>query len=287
VLLLKARRRLGKPSVLLLTSVILGVSAASAIAASITNPHSSGNWTIIGTTGSDQISGGNANNTIIGLGGNDTISVGTGNNVIEGDGACSTGQDSITPFPGNAVYCTIHQITSSHTDTISAGSGSNIIAGGGYQNTISVGSGPNTIYAGGSHSNTVSAGNGANTIVGGSGPNTISVGNGNDTIFAGGGPDTISTGTGGGTIYAQNGQIDHITCASSNSYTVYADKSDVVKNCKKVTTALHPVTAPAFTALIRLHRGTTTTVKHTHKHVTKHRKKHAGKKATKHLTAGH
>lgn len=257
----KAMRRLMKPRTLLLTTVILAVSAATAVAAVITGPPT-GNWTLIGTTGNDTISGTNGNYTILGLGGNDTISVGSGNNFIEADGKCPPGdQNTVTPSPGNAVYCSPYQITSPHTDTISAGNGNNVIIGGGYSNIISAGNGANAIYAGGQHSNTVSSGNGPNLIVGGSGPNTISVGNANvncggsgkppcaDVVFAGGGPDTISVGSGTSLIFAQNGQVDHIFCAPGNHATVYADKNDVVKGCKTVITSPPPrayATAPAM-----------------------------------------
>lgn len=240
-------RRLVKPRTLLLATLILAVSAATAAAAVITGPPS-GNWTLIGMPGNDTISGANGNYTILGLGGNDTISVGNGNNYIEADGSCPKGdQDTVTPSPGNAVYCELDQITSAHSTTVSAGNGNNIILGNGYgNNTISVGNGANAIYGGGSHSNTISAGNGPNLIVGGSGPNTISVGNANvncggsgqtpceDLVYAGGGPDKISVGSGTSLVFAQNGQVDHITCAKGNNATVYADKNDVVNGCKTV-----------------------------------------------------
>lgn len=257
----KAMRRLARPRTLLLTTVILAVSAAAAVAATITAPPT-GNWTLIDTTGNDTISGSGGNYTILGLGGNDTISVGGGNNFIEADGKCPPGdQDTVTPSPGNSVYCEADQITTPHTDTISVGNGNNVIIGGGYANTISAGNGDNAIYAGGQHSNTISAGNGPNLIVGGSGPNTISVGNANvncggngqvpcaDVVFAGGGPDTISVGSGTSLVLAQNGQVDHITCAKGNNATVYADKKDVVKGCKTVITSPAPAalaTPPAI-----------------------------------------
>jgi Ca2+-binding RTX toxin-like protein len=291
----KAMRRLMKPRTLLLATLILAVSAATAAAATITGPPS-GNWTLIGTPGSDSISGANGNYTIIGLGGNDAINVGSGNNFIEADGSCPKGdQDSITPSPGNAVYCEADQITTSHSTTVNAGNGNNIVLGNGYgNNTINVGNGANAVYGGGSHSNTINAGNGPNLIVGGSGSNTINVGNANvncggsgqapcaDVVYAGGGPDTINVGSGTSLILAQNKQVDHITCAKGNNATVYADKNDVVKGCKTVITSPAPSALAAPPAV-----GTPAKAAVTHsKSASSKARKHA-RKAAKHSSKRH
>jgi Ca2+-binding RTX toxin-like protein len=292
----KTIRRLIKPRTLLLTTAILAVFASTAVAATITGP-ATGNWTLIGTTGNDTISGSNGNYTILGLGGNDTISVsGNGNNFVEADGKCPAGdQDTITASPGNSVYCSLDQITSSHSDTISVpGSGNNIILGGGYSNTISAGNGANAIYGGGVNSNTISAGNGPNAIVGGSGPNTISVGNANvdcggsgqapceDAVFGGSGPDTISVGSGISVVVDQNNQVNHITCAKSNNATVYTNTKSIVKGCKTVYTSdpsaepTAPTTGTPVTAALKA------MVRHSKQHPTK-AKKHSTK-AKKHST---
>lgn len=277
----KALRRLMRPSKLLLIMAgVLAVSAATALAATIHSP-ATGNWSVIGTTGSDTIdqttSTATANDTIIGLGGSDSITVGNGNNIIEADGSCPPGyQNTVTAFPGNSVYCSIDQIASSHTDTIKAGNGNNLILGGGYKNSITAGNGINLIYAGGANSNSVTVGNGSDLVIGGAGPNTITAGNGNDVIWAGSSGDTISVGTGTSFIYAVNGKVDHITCAAGNHAIVYADKIDVVKGCKTVITGGSDPTPPPFGSAVkpavRLHAAQQRYAKSRH-HVKKHSKK--------------
>ncbi|HUA47176.1 MAG TPA: calcium-binding protein [Solirubrobacteraceae bacterium] len=243
--MLKARLTRAQPRALLLAIGILAVTAASASAATINSP-STGSWSVIGTTGNDTITQSSttatANDIIIGLGGNDSITVGNGTNLIEADGKCPAGdQDTVTPAPGDSVYCSLDQITTSHTDTITAGNGSNIILGGGYKNTIKAGNGSNAIYGGGVNSNTITVGSGSNLIVCGSGTNSVTTGNGTELIYCdNGSASTISVGSGTSTIFAQNGQKDTITCAKGNNATVYADPQDKVTGCKTVITKNAP-----------------------------------------------
>jgi Ca2+-binding RTX toxin-like protein len=267
-------RRLTKPGTLLLVTVIVVVaSAATALAATIHSP-STGNWSVIGTPAADTIdqttSTATANDTILGLGGNDSITVGNGNNIIEADGSCPPGdQKTVTPFPGNAAYCSIDQISSSHTDTIKAGNGTDLILGGGYKNTITAGNGTDLVYAGGANSNSVTVGNGSDLVIGGAGPNTITAGNGNDLIWAGSSGDTINVGTGSSFIYAINKKVDHITCAAGNRAIVYADKNDVVKGCRTVITSGSDPAPPPFGSVVqpavRLHAAQTRYARSHHK----------------------
>jgi hypothetical protein len=190
------KRRIGR-ILPLLAVLLLTVGVASALAAAV-----SGDGTLVGSTGNDAIAAGNSSDTIWGLGGNDTISAGNGDDTIYAGGTCPPGLKA-GDYPNglpSADYC---------------------------QNNNDQGN------------DTISVGNGNDTIYGDLGTNTISVGAGTDTIHAGSGLETISVAAGGsGTIFAQNdaqpGQADHITCPKNNGYTVYADKSDVVKGCQTV-----------------------------------------------------
>lgn len=175
--------------------LIVALGASGAVAANL-----SGDGTIVGTTGSDNLAAGNQNDTIWGLGGQDSISAGNGNDTIDGNGKCGPG-----------------------------------VAAGVYPNGL-----PSTKYCqhgpipGSGNGDNISAGNGNDVVYGGGGPNNISVGSGTDTVYAGPSTNNISVGSGGGTIYAQNGHTDNISCGSKNSYTVYADRNDNVKGCKSV-----------------------------------------------------
>jgi Ca2+-binding RTX toxin-like protein len=213
----------------------------------------SGDGTLVGSTGNDTITAGNGDDTIWGLGGTDVITAGKGNDTIDGNGHCQGAQPGDYPkgLP-KTDYCEHGAIAGSNngdTITVAAGMGNDVVYGGGGFNTITLANGNDTVFGG---------------LVG----NKITVGAGDDTIYAGGGPDTITTGTGQGgpigTIHAQNGQVDHITCATPNFYTVYADKSDVVTGCK---------TVKFTTASKKSHTGARTHKKHAakRKHTAHHR----------------
>jgi Ca2+-binding RTX toxin-like protein len=213
-----------KKRALLLGALILLVAAVPALAANVT-----GNGTLVGTTGSDNLAAGNGNDTIWGLGGADNISAGNGNDVIDANGKCPPGVKS-GDYPNglpSTQYCEHGQVPGS-SDNIAAGNGNDTVYGGGGTNNISVGNGDNTIY-GGPIGDTIHAGSGK--------------GQGNDIIHL----DQNTTGTqiqytgstvyvaqGDDLVYAQNGTPDTIVCPSGNQTTVYADKVDSTKGCHRV-----------------------------------------------------
>jgi Ca2+-binding RTX toxin-like protein len=213
-----------KKRALLLGALILALAAAPAFAANVT-----GNGTLVGSTGSDNLAAGNSSDTVWGLGGADTISAGNGDDVIDANGKCPPGVEP-GDFPNglpSADYCEHGQIPGSN-DTIAAGNGNDTIYGGGGPNTISVGNGNDTIY-GGPIGDTIHAGSGK--------------GQGNDTIYL----DQNTTGTqitytgstvyvanGNDVVYAQNGVKDTIVCPNPNMTTVYADRIDSTKGCAHV-----------------------------------------------------
>src|ERR1700726_590720 len=86
-LLGNVRRRLVVSAMSVMLAVL--IVAATALAASVT-----GDGTLIGTTGNDNINAGNGNDTVYGLGGLDSINAGNGNDVIDGNGKCPPGVKS-------------------------------------------------------------------------------------------------------------------------------------------------------------------------------------------------
>jgi Ca2+-binding RTX toxin-like protein len=218
-----------RTKVLALAGVILAVAAVPALAANVT-----GNGTLVGTTGNDNIAAGNGNDTIWGLGGKDAISAGNGNDVIDANGKCPPGVKS-GDYPNglpNGVYCEHGQISGS-TDNISAGNGDDTIYGGGGVNTISAGGGNDTIY-GGPIGDTIAAG--LNTQA-------------NQKIYLGLASSKytgskVSTGQGDDVVHAQNNAKDTISCERGNGTTVYADTKDAVSGCAHVIKTPDPNPGP-------------------------------------------
>jgi Ca2+-binding RTX toxin-like protein len=173
---------LGKP--LVLATVVLAVAATAAFAATING--TSGNDTLIGTTGPDLINAYGGDDTVYGLAGNDNINGGDGNDTLYGDGSCPKGATT-------ALYCSTAETSSDGNDNIDGGAGND------------------TIYGGGGMDN-ITADGGADVIVGGSGADTISGGTGNDTIYGvDGTKDTIACGDGYDVVFA-----DKIDSVNSN-----------------------------------------------------------------------
>jgi Ca2+-binding RTX toxin-like protein len=219
-----------KRKVLALTTVILAVTAAAALAATIT-----GDGTLIGTSGADKLKAGQGDDTVFGLGGQDQITAGDGNDILDGDGACPPG---VNPgdYPNGlppGVYCAHVQLSGDPGDSITAGQGNDTVFGGGGQNGISVGGGNDTIY-GGPIGDAINAGSGYN---------------GSDQVYLGRGPNyagsAVATGTGTNVVHAQNGAKDAISCAPGNNTTVYADKVDAVsKTCAHIIYTADPNPGP-------------------------------------------
>jgi Ca2+-binding RTX toxin-like protein len=208
---MKRVRSVGLLRLLAATAVlVLASSVAVAFAANL-----SGDGTIVGTTGNDNIKAGDAQDTIWGLGGSDNITAGTGQDVVDAGGKCQAGVKSgVYPngLPSSS-YCQHGPGGTCGTDNIKASSGQDVVWGNCGPNNITLGGGQDTVYGYG-------------------GPNVIKVGNGQDTIYLydTAGASSVNTGTGQDIVYAQNGVVDTINCGSTAT-TVYADRNDKTSNC--------------------------------------------------------
>ena len=134
----------------------------------------------------------------------------------------------------------------SDDNKITATRGDVYVEGGLGSDTITTGSGDDTIYTNAaikdeydseddSVENTVNAGNGNNTIYGSKGKDIVTTGKDDDKIYAGGGSDTINSGKGNDIIYTggkseNSGDFDkesdeNIVVAGRGSDTIYGSKA--------------------------------------------------------------
>ncbi|HAA30966.1 MAG TPA: hypothetical protein DCE56_28755 [Cyanobacteria bacterium UBA8553] len=187
---------------------------------------------INGTSGNDNLNGGNSGEIFYGFAGNDNINAGEGNNNLyggdgndtlnsgSGDDILNGGDDNDSIYAGegkNQIYA------GSGNDLVFAGAGDDLIYGGEGSDAIYAGEGVNTIYSGdgddliygGSNSDRIDAGAGNDQIFANGGNNTILGGAGNDTIYSGSGNDFINAGAGSDTIWLGGG-IDTVVIAKGN-----------------------------------------------------------------------
>ena len=163
----------------------------------------SGDNTILGGMGADQITSVNGTDTILGDNGFVQMDV-EGNNfaqIATKSQASTTAPESVTELGGN--------------DVITALAGTKRVLGGDGSDTITVGTGDHTIFGDNGVVTFVAigqigAGNAlvyatTDTLPVTGGDDTITAGNGNNTIFGGMGNDTITTGDGTDTILGDNG----------------------------------------------------------------------------------
>lgn len=171
------------------------------------------------TTGDDTVYGYGGNDNLQGEAGNDTIFGGDGNDILRGEGGNDilhgdAGNDDIRGQAGN--------------DTIFGGAGEDTILGNGGVDTIDGGEGDDNIsgnggadiindtgtidsddtISGGGGNDQINAGAGDDVIDGGNNNDTIDGGSGNDSITGGAGTDTLTGGTGNDTFIADTSNTD-------------------------------------------------------------------------------
>ena len=142
---------------------------------------------LLGGDGNDYIDGGAGNDRLWGQGGNDGIDGGTGDDRIFGEG----GNDTIAGGDGE--------------DRILSGDGDDAIDGGDGFDRVWAGTGDDTIH-GSAGRNFLSGGEGADSVYGGAGVDIVIAGGGNDVVIGGGGADRIIGGAGNDTIYGGAGR---------------------------------------------------------------------------------
>lgn len=140
----------------------------------------------VGTTGDDDIDGGNGRQTIFADDGNDEVNGGNGNDFADGgagddDVSGGNGRDTVLGGEGN--------------DFVDGGNGNDVVGGGAGNDTLLGGNGRDTVD-GGAGDDEINGANGNDLLIGGAGDDTIIGGNGNDVLISGSGIDVLTGGNG-------------------------------------------------------------------------------------------
>lgn len=156
----------------------------------ITVPQGGGlNFTLIGSSGSDDITGGDGNDTLLGLDDDDNIDSGLGDDRVTG----GAGQDYLNGQAGDDRI-----FGGEGRDTLYGLSGDDILSGGAEQDYLE----------GGTGNDSLDGGIGDDVLSGGDGDDTIRGGSGDDVSYAGRGSDTTHGGTGSDTANGEAGDVN-------------------------------------------------------------------------------
>ncbi len=178
--------------------------------------------TIVGTLGSDTITGSDEADVILGMGGDDTIDALLGDDIV-----CGNDGNDLIRVHGGADYVegglgndeiiggggADHLLGGEGHDTIEGGSGSDYINGEVHDDTIDGGAGKDTLdgdwgddtIVGGTHKDTIRGGYGNDIIKGEGGHDDLGGGPGDDTIRGGGGNDEIAGASGDDVLFGGSG----------------------------------------------------------------------------------
>ncbi|MBM83982.1 MAG: hypothetical protein CMJ78_25790 [Planctomycetaceae bacterium] len=149
-----------------------------------------GEVTISGGPGNDEIRGGFNNDLLQGGGGKDTIRGGEGSDTIQGEGGYDLlfgdfGRDRLEGGPGN--------------DTLDGGQSDDVLIGG-EKTDVLIGRSGNDKLFGGQGRDHLRGGSGNDTLRGGQGADTLLGGAGNDRLFGQGGANAMKGGSGNDTL---------------------------------------------------------------------------------------
>jgi uncharacterized protein YukE len=149
----------------------------------ITVPQGGGvGFTLIGSRGNDNITGGDGGDTVLGMDGDDNVDAGAGDDRVSG----GAGQDYLNGQGGNDRI-----FGGEGRDTIYGLSGDDVLSGGAEQDYLEGGTGNDTLD-GGQGNDILSGGDGDDTLRGGSGDDVTYAGRGSDTTYGGTGADTAN-----------------------------------------------------------------------------------------------
>lgn len=180
---------------------------------------------LVGTAGSDTLSGGGSDDRVFGQAGDDQLSGGGGNDELAG----STGNDLVNGGDGNdnmgGGQGNDTMIGGSGDDTMGAGFGNDSLEGGEGDDGVFAGAGNDTLNGGAGNDNmagsfgsdVVNGSTGNDNMGGGTGQDTISGGSGNDTAGGGEGDDRINGGD-GNDFLAGGGRNDRIDGGAGNDH---------------------------------------------------------------------
>jgi hypothetical protein len=156
----------------------------------ITVPQGGGvSFTLIGSGGRDDLTGGDGDDTLLGLDDDDNIDAGAGDDRVSG----GEGQDYLNGQGGD--------------DRVSGGEGRDTLYGLSGDDTLSGGA-EQDYLEGGTGNDALSGGHGDDVLSGGDGDDTLHGGGGADVSYAGRGNDTTHGGTGSDTANGEAGDVD-------------------------------------------------------------------------------
>lgn len=182
------------------------LTAAAGVDTILADRDNNSSTTLTGNTGDDMLFGNGGNDTLNGGAGIDLLVGGTGNDTYIVDDLGDTvvelageGTDTVrTSLAGYNLDANVENLTFTGTGDFTG-------AGNALDNTITGGTGADSLY-GGDGNDTLNGGAGDDALHGGAGNDTLNGGDGNDVIEGGDGNDTIDVGGGFNTIvYRQPG----------------------------------------------------------------------------------
>ncbi|WP_407156418.1 hypothetical protein [Bradyrhizobium sp. STM 3557] len=179
---------------------------ASALGAAVTLTGSSGANTIVGGAGNDTIDGGGGADIINAGGGNDTVTYRGTESSIDG----GSGTDTLT-FAASGSVSAINLTAGDQTtgDGVVVANFENVNAGI-FTTALTV--------TGSSSANTITTGSGNDTIDGGGGADVISAGSGNDTVSYYGTETSVDGGTGTNTLIMNTSAVLNLANANQLSF---------------------------------------------------------------------
>jgi Tol biopolymer transport system component len=119
-------------------------------------------------------------------------------------------------------------------DVLAGLAGDDLLEGGPGRDILDGGPGNDRVL-GGPATDDLDGGPGNDDVEGGPGADVVRGSSGNDHLSGGSGADKLRGGTGNDTIDARDGHKDKVDCGDGTKDAVYADRSDSLRDCERVT----------------------------------------------------